>query len=104
MSSDVAERPVADGVRVLGSLSPSRASDFMACPLLFRFRTVDRLPEPSSPEAARGTVVHKVLEVLFALPAAERPPHRAADLLLPAWEKVLEAEPQLAELFAGDGP
>ena len=28
------------------ALSPSRANDFMQCPLLFRFRTVDRLPEP----------------------------------------------------------
>jgi len=101
---DETGRTLVDGEHVLGSLSPSRAGDFMACPLLFRFRTVDRLPEPSSPEAARGTVVHKVLEDLFDLPAAERTPHRAADLLLPAWEKVLEAEPQLAELFAGDGP
>ena len=39
-----AERTVVDGVDVLGSLSPSRASDFMTCPLLFRFRTIDRLP------------------------------------------------------------
>ena len=37
-------RTVVDGVSVLGSLSPSRASDFMTCPLLFRYRTVDRLP------------------------------------------------------------
>jgi len=26
------------------SLSPSRASDFMTCPLLYRFRVIDRLP------------------------------------------------------------
>ena len=31
--------------------SPSRAADFLSCPLMFRFRTVDRLPEPSSPDA-----------------------------------------------------
>ena len=48
----------------------------MTCPLLFRFRTIDRLPEPSSPDAVRGTVVHKVLEDLFDLPAAERTPER----------------------------
>ena len=34
-----------DGVDVLGALSPSRASDFMTCPLLYRYRTIDRLPE-----------------------------------------------------------
>ena len=104
MSSDVVERTVVDGVDVLGSLSPSRASDFMACPLLFRYRTVDRLPEPSSPDAVRGTVVHKVLEDLFDLPAAHRTPDRAADLLVPAWEAILEADPAIAEMFGSDGP
>jgi putative RecB family exonuclease len=70
--------------------------------LLFRFRTVDRLPEPFSPVAVRGTVVHKVLETLFDLPAAERTPARAAELLQPAWEAVLTEEPELAGMFAGD--
>jgi len=35
----------------IGSLSPSRASDFKTCPLLYRFRSIDRLPEPPSPAA-----------------------------------------------------
>ncbi len=104
MSSDIAERTVVDGVDVLGSLSPSRASDFMSCPLLYRFRTIDRLPEPPSPDAVRGTVVHKVLEDLFDLPADDRTPAQAADLVQPAWEKVLEAEPQVAEMFGDEGP
>src|SRR4051795_5382462 len=98
------ERTLVDGVDVLGSLSPSRAGDFMACPLLFRFRTVDRLPEPSSPDAVRGTVVHKVLEDLFDLPAGERTPARAADLLVPAWEAILAADPDIAEMFGEEGP
>ena len=91
-----------DGVDVLGSLSPSRAGDFMSCPLLYRFRTIDRLPEPFSPEAVRGTLVHKVLEDLFGLPAALRTADQANDLLLPAWEQVIEAEPELAEFFTGE--
>src|SRR5664279_1271389 len=41
-------------VPVVPSLSPSRAADFMTCPLLFRFRTIDRLPERPSAQAARG--------------------------------------------------
>src|SRR5919198_1323443 len=28
---------------IVGSLSPSRASDFLTCPLLYRFRVIDRL-------------------------------------------------------------
>jgi len=95
---------VVDGVDVLGALSPSRAGDFMACPLLYRFRTIDKLPEPFSPDAVRGTMIHKVLEDLFDLPAVDRTPDRAADLLVPAWEALLEAEPALAELFGGEGP
>ena len=53
-------------------------ADFRTCPLMYRFRTIDRLPEEPSPGAMRGDVVHKVLEDLFDLPAAERTPERAA--------------------------
>ena len=104
MRGEDPERTVVDGVEVVGALSPSRAGDFMTCPLLYRFRTVDRLPEPFSPDAVRGTVVHRVLEDLFDLPAAERTPDRAADLLQPAWEAVLEADPEIAEMFGAEGP
>ncbi|UAL31512.1 PD-(D/E)XK nuclease family protein [Nocardioides rotundus] len=96
-------RPV-DGVEVLGALSPSRAADFLTCPLLYRFRTIDRLPEPPSADATRGTLVHKVLEDLFDLPAAERTPEQAREMLSPAWSTLLEAEPELAEMFGGEGP
>ena len=89
---------------MLGSLSPSRAGDFMTCPLLYRFRTIDRLPEPFSPDAVRGTVVHKVLEDLFDLPAAERTPSAAAALVQPAWEAMLAEEPEVAEMFGAEGP
>ena len=101
--SEALSTPV-DGVEVLGALSPSRAGDFMTCPLLYRFRTLDRLPEAPSPEATRGTLVHRVLEDLFDLPAAGRTPDRARDLLVPTWERLLEAEPDLAEMFTGEGP
>ena len=85
-----------------GALSPSRAGDFMTCPLLYRFRAIDRLPEAPSPAAARGTVVHAVLERLFDLPAHERSPERALELLGPEWERLLAEEPELLDLFADD--
>ena len=88
-----------DGVTVLGALSPSRASDFMTCPLLYRFRQVDRLPEPPSPAAVRGTVVHKVLEDLFDRPAHERVPDVALEMLAPAWAALQELEPELADML-----
>ncbi|MCM3515292.1 PD-(D/E)XK nuclease family protein [Nocardioides sp. P86] len=94
-----------DGVEVVGALSPSRAGDFTTCPLLYRFRTIDRLPEPPSVDAVRGTLVHKVLEDLFDLPAAERTPERARTMVDPTWEALVEAEPGLAELFEDrEGP
>jgi putative RecB family exonuclease len=83
------------------ALSPSRASDFKHCPLLYRFRAIDRLPETPSPVQVRGIVVHAVLEELFGLPAAERLPERAHELVAPVWRRVREERPELAELFDG---
>lgn len=85
------------------ALSPSRAADFKQCPLKYRLRAIDRIPEPPTRQAIRGTVVHAVLEDLYALPAAERAPERAMELAGPAWERVLAAEPAAAELVDGDG-
>ena len=80
------------------SLSPSRAADFKTCPLLYRFRTIDRLPEKKSRAAVRGTLVHAVLEKLYALPPAERTVEAAGTLLAPAWAELRE-QPGIAELF-----
>src|SRR5215217_1223504 len=80
------------------SLSPSRAADFKSCPLLYRFRTIDRLPEKKSKAAVRGTLVHAVLEKLYDLPAAERTVAAAQTLVAPAWAELRE-EPGVAELF-----
>jgi putative RecB family exonuclease len=87
---------------VLGSLSPSRAADFKACPLLYRFRSIDRLPETPSRVATRGTVVHSVLERLFDQPAGARTVAAAQALVVPAWQDLLARAPELAELFADD--
>ncbi|WP_408055285.1 RecB family exonuclease [Streptomyces paludis] len=84
------------------SLSPSRANDFMQCPLLYRFRVIDKLPEKPSEAATRGTLVHAVLERLFDAPAAERTASRARALVPGQWDRLLEARPELAELFASD--
>jgi putative RecB family exonuclease len=82
------------------ALSPSRASDFKQCPLLYRLRAVDRIPESPSKAQVRGTVVHAALESLFGLPAGERVPERALSLVDPAWEATLASSPALAELLS----
>jgi putative RecB family exonuclease len=100
--------PVDLPLPVLGSLSPSRAADFKTCPLLYRFRCIDRIPTTPTLDQVRGTVVHAVLERLFDLPAAGRTFEAAAALVEPEWQRIAEAEPTVAELFApadaGDGP
>ncbi|MFF0012262.1 RecB family exonuclease [Streptomyces sp. NPDC005374] len=84
------------------SLSPSRASDFMQCPLLYRFRVIDRLPEKPSEAATRGTLVHSVLERLFDAPATERTAPRAKSLVPGQWDRLRESRPEVVELFADD--
>jgi putative RecB family exonuclease len=84
------------------SLSPSRAGDFLTCPLLYRFRVIDRLPEPPSPAAVRGTLVHAVLEHLFDQPAPGRTPQAARSLVKPEWDRLTAEEPELASLFEGE--
>ncbi|MFI6761217.1 RecB family exonuclease [Micromonospora sp. NPDC050417] len=94
--SPVAERPPGP------SLSPSRAADFKTCPLLYRFRSIDRLPERPSLDQIRGTLVHAVLERLFDLPAPARTPTAAGDLVGPEWDRLVADEPGLTGLFADE--
>jgi len=70
----------------------------MQCPLLYRFRVIDKLPSAPSAAAARGTLVHSVLEKLFDLPAGGRTIEAATALVEPQWLALLEGEPELAEL------
>jgi putative RecB family exonuclease len=79
------------------TLSPSRAADFKTCPQLYKFRAIDRLPEPSDPYRARGTLVHAVLEQLCRLPADQRSPEVAQLLLDEVWA-VLKQDDELAGL------
>lgn len=81
------------------ALSASRAKDFQQCPLLFRFRVVDKLPEPPSAVAVRGTLVHAVLEHLFDLPAAHRVEGEALALVEPRWQELVAQRPEVAGLF-----
>src|SRR5437763_16993378 len=85
------------------SLSPSRALDFKTCALLYRFRVIDQLPEAPSLDAARGTVVHGILEKLFDLPAAARTMASAVELVEPEWRALLGQDPGLGALGDGGG-
>ena len=79
------------------SLSPSSLGAFTSCPLAFRFSYVQRLPEPPSAPASKGTLVHRALERLMDRPAADRTlPAALADLEIACAE--LAAHPEFAGL------
>ncbi len=105
MSTSIAAEPsesIAPLARRPLALSPSRAGDFKTCPLLYRYRAVDRLPEPPSAPAARGTLVHSVLEQMFGRPAAERTPELTAAAIGPVWEQMAEEYPELSGLLPAE--
>ncbi|WP_200811024.1 PD-(D/E)XK nuclease family protein [Demequina sp. NBRC 110057] len=80
------------------ALSPSRAGDFRQCPLMYRLRVVDKIPEEPSAAATLGTLVHSVLEHLYDRPAGERTEATAWAMLEPEWRAMLAKDPGLAAL------
>lgn len=80
------------------TLSPSKVSSFKDCALAFRFSAIDRLPEPPSPAAAKGTLVHKALELLFwEHPEGSRSLAAGLDCLARAWDLLAE-DPEMNSL------
>ena len=59
------------------SLSPSKVASFKDCALAFRFSAIDRLPQPPSPSATKGTLVHRALELLMCEEPERRSPETA---------------------------
>lgn len=84
-------------IRGLQTLSPSRASDFKVCPQLFKFKAIDRLETPPTPQQARGTTAHLALQRLFDHPPDERTPDLLYDLFRQAWAELKPGE--FPELF-----
>lgn len=74
----------------------------MTCPLLYRFRSIDKIPETPNPVMVRGTLVHAVLERLFDDPAPQRTLDHAVSMVPAEWQSLLAKNPELAELFAVD--
>ncbi|OFO36702.1 exodeoxyribonuclease V subunit beta [Corynebacterium sp. HMSC075D04] len=84
------------------ALSPSRASDYKRCPLQYRFRAIDRLPEPYTEAQVKGTLVHAVLEEMFTWPREERTYPAAVKRLKPTWEQMRIDDPTCAEPVEDD--
>ena len=80
------------------ALSPSRCGDYLQCPLLFRFRALDRLPEPKTVAQVKGTLVHAVLEEMHKLPREQRLYPAAVKQLKPTWADMCAKDKDLLEL------
>ena len=70
------------------TLSPSKVSTFTKCALAFRYSAIDKLPEPPSEAATKGTLVHAALERLFALEPQQRTRAAATECLAEAAEAI----------------
>jgi len=97
MTPTVTDRPLPS------TLSPSKITAFTNCPLAFRFSVVERLPEPPSPAALKGTLVHRALELFFTEhPPGARSRQAAQDALDAAWRE-LESGEELEGLGLEEG-
>lgn len=82
-------------------LSPSSASLYQECARKWKFRYVDRLPDPPGEPALAGTFAHRVLELLLQLPPAERTVESARKLARQAWPEI-EGDPDFRALALSD--
>ncbi len=69
-------------------LSPSSASSYRECARRWKFRYVDRLPDPPGEPAVTGTFAHMVLEKLMQEPVENRTVDRAKELARELWPKL----------------
>ncbi len=83
-------------------LSPSAVSEYENCPQLYKYRKIEKLPEPPSLDAERGTLVHTILQDLFEFPSADRVPQTAFDLLPSRWSAQVEGKPELKEMVTNE--
>lgn len=78
-------------------LSPSGAAVFRQCPRRWRFRYLDRLPDPPGEAALAGTFAHRVLELLLQRPRAERTVDAARSIAREVWPET-ERDPDFRAL------
>ena len=83
-------------------LSPSAVSEYENCPQQYKYRKIDKLPEPPSLDAERGTLVHTVLQDLFEIPASGRTVESAVDLLPSRWSAQLADKPELVGMVTNE--
>jgi putative RecB family exonuclease len=87
---------------VATTLSPSRLSRFVTCPLSFRYAYIDKLPQPTTIYQLRGTLVHRALQILYSYECADRTIEAAHGALDLAWAEMATGEEAEALALVGD--
>jgi len=88
-------------LRLPSGLSPSKVESFTKCALAFRLSVIDRLPEPPSVAATRGTLVHRALEILYCLDPSGRTIDAGLEAVDAAFHD-LRDDPDVVELGLDD--
>ena len=83
-------------------LSPSRINEYQQCPQLYNYRVIQKLPEPISLDAVRGTLVHSILEELLAQPIDSRTLENAIQRSAHHWQILKDGQPELADAVTDD--
>jgi putative RecB family exonuclease len=100
---------VADVTAIPQSWSYSRFDAWRTCPAKYRYKFVDKLPEPQSPAMARGSRVHSQLEAYLGgkgdLPAEVKGGYHAAvyDMIRDHEDKVVEDKWGFTSVWAKTG-
>ena len=83
------------------ALSPSSASTFSQCPQRWKFRYIDRLPDPPGRSALLGTFAHAVLEHLFQEEPESRTKEKAKSIASALWPET-DSDPDFIALGLDD--
>tara|TARA_Y100000741_G_scaffold267651_1_gene207975 strand:- start:2804 stop:3706 length:903 start_codon:yes stop_codon:yes gene_type:complete len=83
------------------ALSPSSASTFSQCPQRWKFRYIDRLPDPPGRSALLGTFAHAVLEHLFQEQPESRTKEKAKSIASALWPET-DSDPDFIALGLDD--
>ena len=81
--------------------SYSSASRYRQCPLSWRFRYVEHLPDPAGPPAVIGSFVHECLEHFYQYPGTERTEDTMRDIAGRLW-RAKEVAAALAAVGGAD--
>lgn len=80
------------GFPLPSTLTPSKLGKFVSCPLAFRYSYLERIEEPTTTYQLRGTILHRVLQLLYGSgDASSRTLERALELFEYAWNEAAVA-------------